>query len=150
MPWSAYALDKFIAPKLSLLNVCNAPDVPELPNYHGSLVLNQALFSIYADPVNVLLLNFVRRLRLAIGEYRSGREFLVQYVSKLPDHRELGNYNTALAHFEVCPGVKFMIGLGHSFLLSGLSTPYPSLGIKDSQRPVNTNGNPIKANKPIA
>jgi hypothetical protein len=85
MPWSAYALDNFIAPKLSLLNVCNAPDVPELPNNYGSLVLNQALFTIYTDPVKVLLLNFIRRLRSAIGEYRSGREHLVQYVSKLPD-----------------------------------------------------------------
>ena len=92
----------FIAPKLSLLNVCNAPDVPELPNYYGSLVLNQALFTIYTDPVKVLLLNFIRRLRSAIGEYRSGREHLVQYVSKLPDQSGLGNYNKALAHFEDC------------------------------------------------
>ena len=128
MPLSAYALDNFIAPKLSLLNVCNAPDVAELPNYHGSLVLNQMLFSIYAEPVKVLLLNFVRRLDAAIGEYRSGRDYLMQYLSTLPDHRELDKHNRALAHFEDCIingyiAIVCLNGLGTHFRRSDPSAP---------------------------
>jgi hypothetical protein len=100
--FSIEILDSLTAPKLSLLSSCGAPDVPELPNYHGLLVLNQALgFGKYKEPAKVLLLNFLRRLRSATEEYRSGRENLEKYVSALPQH-ELGCCNRALAYFEDC------------------------------------------------
>jgi hypothetical protein len=103
MPLSAYALDHFIAPKLSLLNACNAPDVPAMPNYYEILVLNQMLQPMtYTEPLKVLLLNFVRRLGSATTEYRSGRDNLLLYLSKLPQHRDLEDYHRALAHFEDC------------------------------------------------
>ncbi len=100
--FSVSILDDLTAPKLSLLNSCGAPDVPELPNYHGSLMLNQTFGpGKYAEPAKVLLLNFVRRLRWATEEYRSGRANLKEYISALPQH-ELGYFNRALAHFEDC------------------------------------------------
>lgn len=100
--FSAVILDDLTAPKLSLLNSCGAPDVPELPNYHGSLVLNQAFGpGKYKEPAKVLLLNFLRRLRSATEEYRSGRGNLKRYISALPQH-ELGYFNRALVHFEDC------------------------------------------------
>jgi hypothetical protein len=100
--FSVHILDDLTAPKLSSLTICGAPEVPELPNYHGSLVLNHALgFGRYKEPVTVLLLNFLRRLRSATEEYRRGRENLAKYIAALPQH-ELGAYHRALAHFEDC------------------------------------------------
>jgi hypothetical protein len=69
---------------------------------HGSLVLNQTFGSgRYEEPTKILLLNFMRRLRSATEEYRSGRKSLENYVSALPQH-ELEHCNRALAYFEDC------------------------------------------------
>ncbi len=48
MTWSNYYLDKF-APKLSLVSECNASIVPSLPNYEGSLRINNSIImTIYS------------------------------------------------------------------------------------------------------
>lgn len=100
--FSTEILDNLTAPKLSLLSSCGAPDVPELPSYQGSLVLNHAFgFGNYKEPVKVLLLSFLRRLQSATQGYRNGRENLESFVSALPQHK-LRSFNTALAHFEDC------------------------------------------------
>src|SRR5215203_3045637 len=88
MQFSAHVLDNFLGPKLSSLTACGAPDVPELPAHHMTLVLNQALSKTYKEPIKVLLLNFIRLLQSATNEYRGGREHLLKYLSHLPDHVE--------------------------------------------------------------
>jgi hypothetical protein len=103
MQYSAEFLDNLIAPKLSALSSCCVPEVPEMPPYHQILAVNQALSpSKYKDPVKTLLLNFMRRLHSATVEYRSGRESLLSYLSKLPQRHQLGEYDKALSHFQDC------------------------------------------------
>lgn len=101
MQFSAHVLDEMIAPKLSLLTSCGARDVPQMPNHHIALVLNQAITPIYPERVKILTLNFIRHIQAATAEYRNGRDSLSHYVSMLPDHG-IGRYTRALAHFEDC------------------------------------------------
>ncbi|CAO3424536.1 hypothetical protein [Azospirillum argentinense] len=102
MPWSAHALDTFIAPKLSALKVCSAQKIPELPNYLGSLRVNQILgIGAYPEPMSVLVANFISRLAMAINEYNAGQIHLVNYVDNLEEQR-FPEHRKALFSFENC------------------------------------------------
>jgi hypothetical protein len=103
MQFGSFALDTLWAPKLSLLTSCGAPEVASLPNYGGSLRLNQLFSSAkYKEPVKVLLSNFVGRLSTAVEEYRAGRDHLLSYVAALPQHDRLRDHRRAVSHFESC------------------------------------------------
>ena len=102
MQLSAHVLDNLIAPNLSALGACGAPDVPELPNYRGSLILNHILSGArYSEQTRVLLSGFVIRLGEAISEYRLGRHRLLEYVAALPE-QNIGAHRRAVTHFETC------------------------------------------------
>jgi hypothetical protein len=103
MQFSTYVLNGFVAPKLSELHECSAPDVPEIPDYRGSLLLNQLLSTeLYSESAKVLLASFIGRLDTAIKEYRKGRDHLMNYVGALPQHDKLTDFREALSHFEAC------------------------------------------------
>jgi hypothetical protein len=97
-------LNTYFAPRLSELTVCGAPDVAPLENYSLVLALNETLGpSRYKDPkARILLGVFIRRLDVAIREYRSGRDALATYVAALPHRHELASFTRALSHFENC------------------------------------------------
>jgi hypothetical protein len=103
MQYSDHVLNTLIAPKLSGLTRCDAPEVPALPNYLWSLRMNQLLGSTkYKEAVKVLVANFIGRLGTAIGEYRLGRAQLLRYVENLPQHSQLASHQRAVSHFETC------------------------------------------------
>lgn len=103
MPWGPHVLDNLIAPKLSALKVCGAPEVPELPNYRGSLYLNHIFSGVgYPEGTRVLIAGFIGRLGEAISEYSLGRQALSEYVGALPQEQKLGAHRKALMHFETC------------------------------------------------
>jgi hypothetical protein len=99
--FGSYVLDEYGAPKLSELNVCGAPDIPEWPNHLGVAILNCVFVSDYQKEIRWYLLNFIRRMETAVGEYRLGRSELQNYVEQLPDRNN--HFLTALralSHFE--------------------------------------------------
>jgi hypothetical protein len=103
MQFAAHVLNGFVAPKLSELDKCSAPDVPELPDYRGSLLLNQLLLTeLYSESAKVLLASFIGRLGTAIKEFRKGRDHLMNYIGSLPQHDRLSDFREALSHFEAC------------------------------------------------
>jgi hypothetical protein len=102
MQYSNDALDELIAPKLSELTQCGAPELPEFPNYRRSLFLNQLLSGVrIKEPTRILLNGFIARLAEASNEYRAARIFLERYVSALPQHNRLEDYWKSLMHFEI-------------------------------------------------
>lgn len=99
--FGSYVLDEFGAPKLSELNVCRAPDLPEWPNHLGAAILNSVFVVTYKREIRRYLLNFIRRMETAVGEYRLGRRELLNYVEQLPvrNNHFLAALR-ALSHFE--------------------------------------------------
>lgn len=103
MHFGAQVLDTYIAPRLSELQDCSPPDLPELPHYRGSLVLYDVFCGVaYPDDLRVPISLFISRLRETIFEYRSATEYLQKYVAALPDHGQLGAHTRSVAHFETC------------------------------------------------
>jgi hypothetical protein len=98
---TSYALDKFIAPKLSTLSVCGAIELPEQPNFGAALRVNSMLFLGAAAPATILMQTFVNRVEFAGAEYNAARNSLIEYVSLLGERR-LTPYFQAVAHFENC------------------------------------------------
>lgn len=92
-----------LAPELSKLTACTAPEVPESPDYAHALALRQELGpKRYKDPnVVVYLATFVTRLTTSTREYRAGRDHVLRYVDKLPQH-SLASHARAVSHFESC------------------------------------------------
>ena len=101
MSWQDYTLDTFIAPGLSRLKTCSAPEIPALPNYLGSLYLNQILGKRYEEATIISIANAIRRTSFAITNYRAGRQHLLTYVESLPDQK-ISDYFQALSYFETC------------------------------------------------
>ena len=101
MTWSNYYLDKF-APKLSLVSECNASIVPSLPNYEGSLRINNSIImTIYSEAQMVLIAHFIIRLRFSIENYVLARDNLKEYIGSLPDP-QLSSYTRSIVYFETC------------------------------------------------
>jgi len=63
-------LDIFIAPKLSKLTECNAPDLSDLTDqWLNKFILNKFLNLNLPDKEKAYLLNFLRRVEAAFYEY---------------------------------------------------------------------------------
>jgi hypothetical protein len=71
--WAGHLLDEFVAPQMSKLTAFTAPDISPLPNYFGSLFLNNVLRVRLPDVTRSLIGVFIRRLSVAIRDYRSAR-----------------------------------------------------------------------------
>jgi hypothetical protein len=102
MPLTNYSLDNFIAPKLSQLTNCVVPALPDLENYFDALVLNYIFILRYDQPVFVLVLTSIKRLEGAVAAYQTGRSILNQYISELPQQRDLAKHRSAILNFETC------------------------------------------------
>ena len=99
--WNADLLDRLVAPELSKLTDCSAPDIPEPPDYFASYFLNNALNFPLPEEMHPVLVTFLRRWEVAVREYRAGREHLYKFVSDLPrTNNQTSLFRTALAHFE--------------------------------------------------
>lgn len=99
--WSKHVLDNYMAPKLSELTECGAPDLPSPKNLMGSYILNRIFVVEYRPEVQRLVFNFIRRVEHAYREYSEGRRQLAAYVASDRGTMVL-LYFGALAHFEQC------------------------------------------------
>lgn len=104
--WSAETLDTYFGPHLSELTACDAPHVPDMPDYFVSLDSNQGeqkrRHARLHRPLLVLISNFLRRSVIANMEYRDGCHALREYVSALPVGTMTRIHAVAVARFEGC------------------------------------------------
>lgn len=99
--WNGDLLDRFVAPELSKLTVCSAPEIPEPPDYFPSYFLNNVFNFTLPEDAHPGLVTFLRRWTVAVREYRAGRDHLSRFVFDLPrTNNQTSLFLTALAHFE--------------------------------------------------
>lgn len=100
--WGGGVLD-LIAPRLSQLTTCSAPDLEEGPTNFGTYLLGSVFVSRLKSHYQALLGVFIRRIEHAADEYRAGVTSLRQYVDLLPQtNSHTKHYRKALSHFETC------------------------------------------------
>lgn len=100
MPLTHYSLDKFVAPKLSLLTTCGMPQIefPEVP--FGAVILNQ-IFARPRPPKQIrLLTNMFRWMDAAFVGYAGARESLSTYT--IVPRGKLRDYYRAVLRIEQC------------------------------------------------
>jgi len=101
---SNYALDNFIAPKLSQLNKCIAPDVSkqykESPHWLYNFILNMMLRFKIEGRDRQYRLFFLRRAQTAFREYDIARHMLQKYINS--DEQNIELFVESLFHFETC------------------------------------------------
>lgn len=124
MRWSSAVLDTYVAPELSKVTACSAPELAECPNYWGSFVLNSIFIIKLQDHVTVMMLNFLKRLMHAHREYRHGKEQLQAYVATLPETDQINLYGKALFHFENCLTQTYLAVLCIEALSKMLKVPH--------------------------
>jgi hypothetical protein len=99
-----YALDKFVAPKLSELTECNIPDMSTHSSQSDSWVGNFILNSIFTFQGNSLFTQYaiyvLRRAEAAFREYRNARLTLFNYVNN--QQKNVSVYFEILFHVETC------------------------------------------------
>jgi hypothetical protein len=101
--WAGLLLDRYVAPKSSLLAKCLAPEVPELPNYFGSFFLNNIFTADTSDNTRSLTFVFLRRLTNAVRDYQNGREEMLTCVAARTCSNDMVRaYLRALSYFEAC------------------------------------------------
>lgn len=102
MPLTPYALDNFVAHRLSQLTECGAKEIEDAPNWAGAYVLNNVV-GVMADPnkVRAYKMNFFRRADGAISSYRAARIHLTEYVRPKWE-TAVSQYFRALLNLEIC------------------------------------------------
>jgi hypothetical protein len=101
--WAGHLLDSLVAPEMSKVSVCAAPDIPEPPSYFGSYFLNNVFIAPIPEDVRPLVIVFLRRWTFAVREYRAGRDHLSRFAGDLPrTNNQIGLFLSALGHFEHC------------------------------------------------
>jgi hypothetical protein len=102
--WAPKVLDGYVAPELSSLDKCSAPEITEPAEYFATFFLTDVFNGPnVSEALRPLLVTFLRRWKVAINEYRSGRQSLLKYVSNLTStNNQTGLFLTALASFDHC------------------------------------------------
>ncbi len=105
MPFTDYALDTFVAPKLSQLTACGAPPLSDRSAKVDYWVREFSLHSMLRVRVEEThrqyIFNFLRRAEGAFHEYDIGRQFLKDYVDG-GNRDSVSRYLRAVLHLEVC------------------------------------------------
>ncbi len=109
MPLSDYALDKFVAPKLSELTACGADKLAEPENLLSNFILNNIVVVRYVEPMRANAFNMIRRVDQASYEYEQGRDNLSKYLNTPPE--VISPYFRALSHFEQCVAMLYQSAL---------------------------------------
>jgi hypothetical protein len=125
MPLSNYALDHFVAPKLSSLTTCGMPGIefPVVP--FAAVILNQIFVRPLGQTQIRLLTNTLRWIDGAFASYVAARTNLIAYTSI--SRGSLSDYYRAVLHIEQC-----IAATHHSEAL--VSTAYRLLGSIDRPR----------------
>lgn len=110
MPLSNYALDTYVAPKMSQLTQCNVSDLTkrfDQLHYWVNNFITTAIFAVMPNrKVYISLLNQFRRTQAAFTEYDNGRVALERYIEISQDKKgtSISQYMKALSHFEMFLG----------------------------------------------
>lgn len=104
-----------LAPKLSELTACGAPEIEPFPPIEIAAILQSRLFFRFKEPYRRLRVRIILNSSSAITEYRQGRENLYNYISySQRQNEQLFTYIKALAHFEnfifKCATAFYLIG----------------------------------------
>jgi hypothetical protein len=105
-PFSAYVLDKFIAPGAS---VFTEADIPDLSSYHSqsthwvsSFFLNSVLRAAYKLPLNAYVYNYLRRAEAAFREHSNARTETLLFIRS--NRQSPSRYAAAIFHWEIFLG----------------------------------------------
>jgi len=100
----SYALDHFVAPRISELKECQVPEVPNFSNRPEKWLSCFIVNSIFHEPkkqeIKQCIIFFLRRAEAAFHEYENARRSLLDYVGG--DRQRISIYFKALFHFEIC------------------------------------------------
>jgi hypothetical protein len=102
--FGSHVLDRFGAPHLSKLTACGARPLEPPPNHLGSFILTTVLgIRPLPDQSRRVIFMLGRRILNAMYEYNVARDFLLEYVQKLPQtNNHFLRALDATTHFEQC------------------------------------------------
>jgi hypothetical protein len=80
MPLSDHALDNFVAPNLSKLTICGAPELAQDAVGMNNAVLNLIFTSSWSSQARTYFFNYIRRVTHSFYEYSMGRSALLAYI----------------------------------------------------------------------
>ena len=109
MPWTNYAKDRFLAPKLSQLTHCGARQLTVTPEessgWLAGFVLNSAFRVTIADPIRQVMFSYLRRVDGAVLEYTRGQQGLESYVAST--NGGITRYSRCLHAFEAAVAMTY-------------------------------------------
>jgi hypothetical protein len=114
---SDYFLDRFVAPKLSLLTGCGAPELSAGGPWLNGFILRAFLVGLSSDK-RAYLFNFVRKTESAVFAYKEARSALLEYVAT--PRNVISPYFRSLSNFETCFAQCFQ---GFELLMTGSKEP---------------------------
>jgi len=101
---SNYALDHFVAPRMSELKECHIPEVSNFDDRSDSWVTNFIMNSILRKPtktdIDQYIIFFLRHAEASFHEYENARFSLLDYIGG--ERQRISVYFKALFHFEIC------------------------------------------------
>jgi hypothetical protein len=101
MPFTDYALDKFMAHKLSELTECGAKDIPIQEGWLNQFLLNRVT-AVHGDSIHPqYATTLLRRTEGAFWSYRLARKELIAFVQG-DRHVVVSPYFRALLGFKIC------------------------------------------------
>jgi hypothetical protein len=101
MPLTDYSLDKYVAPKMSLLTSCGMPELQPIESAAiPSVVLNRIFVLPLAEKPAQQIVNIIRKIEIAFQEYGLAREALIVHTAK--SVKGIATYFRALGHVEQC------------------------------------------------
>jgi hypothetical protein len=102
VPFSAYFLDKFIAPGISEFKAAEIPDMtaydPQSEFWVANFVLNSGFGGNYEPPGNAYAFNYLRRAVAAFNQQELARQATLGFLAS--EGQSLSRYAAALLHWE--------------------------------------------------
>lgn len=99
-----FTLERFVAPKLSQLSACNAPQLDPIgPNL--AMIMMEALFGHLPAKSDAQLVGIVyiwRTANTGTLSYVKGREAIHEFVQKEEKSQNISLYYNAIMHYELC------------------------------------------------
>lgn len=137
---SAFALDNYIAPKLSQLNKCNVPDMSkkhkESSHWLYNFTLNIMLRIKIEGREKQYRLFILRHAQNAFYEYQLARLLLQKYIDDLSNNKQsIELYVESLVHFEGCIAQMWQIYDQIKRNLSGKHKNFKGIYTKDDGSP---------------
>lgn len=100
-------LDRYVAPGISKLTACRAPDIsgkhPQAPHWLANHFLNSVFRGNFRSRFRQYAFNQLFRAQVAYADYQEARVLTEEFLTRgKPDHPAIGRYFLALARWESC------------------------------------------------